>query len=64
MIRGRGSFTRISNNVGPQIPVISDNVPDLTARDVHVSGVGAVRSLRLDWPNALFTCMARYQFEL
>ena len=45
MIRGGGSLTRISNNVGPQIPVISDNVPDLTARDVHVSGVEAVRTL-------------------
>ena len=45
MIRGGGSFTRISNNVGPQIPVLSDNVPDLTARDVHVAGEEAVRPL-------------------
>ena len=37
MFRGGGSFTWISNNVGPQIPVISKNVPDLTARDVYVS---------------------------
>ena len=45
MIRGGGSFTWISNNVGPQIPVTSDNVPYLTAQDVHVSGVGDVRPL-------------------
>ena len=53
------SFTRISNNVGPQIPVISDNVPDLTARDVHVSGVGAVRPLETV---ALIRMMMCYQW--
>ena len=50
MIRRGGSFTRISNNVVPRIPVITDNVPDLTARHVHVSGVGVVRPLETGAP--------------
>ena len=36
---GRGSITRISNNDGPQIPVVSDDIPCPTSR------VGAVRPL-------------------
>ena len=42
---GGGAITQISNNDGPQIPVISDNIPGPTARDVVVSCVGAVRPL-------------------
>ena len=42
---GRGSITRISNNDGPQIHIVSDDIPCPTSRDVTVSRVGAVRPL-------------------
>ena len=49
---GRGSITRISNNDGPQIPVVSDDIPCPTSRDVVVSRVGAVRPLKAVAPRS------------
>ena len=46
MIRGEGSITWISNKDGPHIPVVGDDIPCPTFRDVVVSRVGAVRSLK------------------
>ena len=45
LIRGGGLVTRISNINGPQIPVVSDDIPCPTAQDVVVSRVEAVRPL-------------------
>ena len=45
LVRGGGIVARISNINEPQIPVVSDDIPCPTARDVVVSRVGAVRPL-------------------
>ena len=45
LIRGGGLVTRISNIDEPQIPVVSDDIPCPSARDVVVSRVGVARPL-------------------
>ena len=46
LIRGGGLVTRISNIYEPQIPVVSNDIPCPSGRDVVVSQVGAVRCMQ------------------
>ena len=56
LIRGGGLIARISDDYGPNFPVVGDDFPYLGARDVVASCVGAVRPMETvsQWNRAVW----------